>query len=304
MITPADILHGKILIVDDKAANVLLLERMLRGAGYGTSGTITSTMRPDEVCELHLKNRYDLILLDLEMPGMDGFQVMENLKEIEADGYLPVLVITAQPGHKMRALKAGAKDFVSKPFDLGEVLIRVHNMLEVRLLHQETRRLYERVLAEREVAERLVLDVLPQAVADRLGSRAQPDPQGEPELVTAGFAGVTVLFSDIIEFTKFAEGVSAEVLAGVLEEISGRRSHAPDHVPASDILENAYLATVGLPDGLADQTVKAGHMALDLVKALDRFNRHSPYKLKVKIGLDTQATVDGAARERSLRYEI
>ena len=95
---------------------------------------------PHEVCELHRKHRYDLILLDLQMPGMDGFQVMEGLKEIETDGYLPVLVITAQPDHKLRALKAGAKDFVSKPFDLAEVLMRVHNMLEVRLLHLEMRR--------------------------------------------------------------------------------------------------------------------------------------------------------------------
>jgi Response regulators consisting of a CheY-like receiver domain and a winged-helix DNA-binding domain len=79
MISSSDILHGKVLIVDDQEANVLLLERMLRGAGYVS---ITSTMDPGEVCELHLKNRYDLILLDLQMPGMDGFQVMESLKEI------------------------------------------------------------------------------------------------------------------------------------------------------------------------------------------------------------------------------
>ena len=136
MITATDIVTASILIVDDQEANVLLLERMLRGAGYVS---ITSTMNPREVCELHLKNRYDLILLDLQMPGMDGFQVMEGLKEIEPDGYLPVLVITAQPGHKLRALEAGAKDFVSKPFELPEVLARVHNMLEVRLLHKALR---------------------------------------------------------------------------------------------------------------------------------------------------------------------
>ena len=136
MITPSDILHGKVLIVDDKEANVLLLERMLRDAGYVS---IASTMNPAEVCDLHRKNRYDLILLDLQMPGMDGFEVMESLKEIETDGYLPVLAITAQPAHKLRALRSGAKDFVSKPFDLAEVLMRVHNMLEVRLLHEEAR---------------------------------------------------------------------------------------------------------------------------------------------------------------------
>ena len=151
MVNSADILNAKILIVDDLEANVLLLERMLVSAGYTS---IASTMDPREVCELHLNHRYDLILLDLQMPGMDGFQVMEGLKEIEPDGYLPVLVITAQPGHKLRALRAGAKDFISKPFELAEVLARVHNMLEVRLLHKELHN-YNDVLEQR-VRERTI----------------------------------------------------------------------------------------------------------------------------------------------------
>ena len=144
MVTPADILNARILVVDDLEANVRLLEGMLRIAGYTS---IESTTDPTQVCELHRKNRYSLILLDLQMPVMDGFQVMECLKEIEQDGYLPVLVITAQPAHKLRALEAGAKDFVSKPFDLAELRARVHNILEVRLLHLETRN-YSKVLEE------------------------------------------------------------------------------------------------------------------------------------------------------------
>jgi len=141
-VNSADILNAGILIVDDQEVNVLLLERMLRGAGYLS---ISSTMDPNEVCDLHRKNRYGLILLDLLMPGMDGFKVMEGLKEIEEGGYLPVLVITAQPDQKLRALQAGAKDFVSKPFDLAEVLARVHNMLEVRLLYAELQKALEQV---------------------------------------------------------------------------------------------------------------------------------------------------------------
>lgn len=132
-INTSDILNAAILIVDDLPANVCLLEEMLHGAGYTR---IASTMDPLEVCALHRKNHYDLILLDLQMPSMDGFQVMEGLKGIETGGYLPVLAITAQPAHKLRALQSGAKDFISKPFDLAEVLMRVRNMLEVRLLHQ------------------------------------------------------------------------------------------------------------------------------------------------------------------------
>ncbi|MEX2260356.1 MAG: SpoIIE family protein phosphatase [Bryobacteraceae bacterium] len=144
MVGPAEILNARILIVDDKEANVLLLEGMLRIAGYAS---IESTTDPNEVCELHRKNRYGLILLDLQMPGMDGFEVMEGLKEIEEGGYLPVLVITAQPDHKLRALQAGAKDFVGKPFDLAELRARVYNILEVRLLHLETKN-YSKMLEE------------------------------------------------------------------------------------------------------------------------------------------------------------
>jgi two-component system cell cycle response regulator len=134
VISSADILHGNILIVDDQAPDVLLLEQMLRGAGYAR---VTSTRDPQAVCALHRDNHYDLILLDLQMPGMDGFEVMEGLKAIEPDGYIPVLVITAQPSHKQRALQAGAKDFVSKPYEWAEVLMRVHNLLEVRLLYKQ-----------------------------------------------------------------------------------------------------------------------------------------------------------------------
>jgi two-component system, sensor histidine kinase and response regulator len=134
MISPSDIQKARILIVDDQEANVSLLEEMLRDAGYVS---VTSTRNPHEVCELYSKNRYSLIVLDLQMPGLDGFQVMDGLQTIETQGYLPVLVQTSQPNHKLRALKAGAKDFVSKPFNLAEVLLRVHNLIEVRLLHQQ-----------------------------------------------------------------------------------------------------------------------------------------------------------------------
>jgi PAS domain S-box-containing protein len=143
------ILDANILIVDDQEANVLLLEQLLRENGYTR---VASTMNPQEVCALHRKHHYDLILLDLQMPGMDGFQVMEGLKTNVSDSYLPVLVITAQPGHKLRALQAGARDFISKPFDLVEVRTRIRNMLEVRLLYKELEK--SNVILEQAVQER------------------------------------------------------------------------------------------------------------------------------------------------------
>jgi len=136
MVSPADILNANILVVDDVKANVVLLERLLLDAGYTS---VPSTSDPQAVCDLQRRHRFSLILLDLQMPGMDGFQVLDALKEVEKDDYVPVLVITALPMHKLRALREGAKDFISKPFDVSEMLLRVRNMLEVRLLHEATR---------------------------------------------------------------------------------------------------------------------------------------------------------------------
>ncbi len=132
-IAEPEILAARILIVDDQEANIALLEQLLGEAGYSH---VTPTMDPRQVCALHAQNAYDLILLDLQMPGMDGFQVLEALKAASQDGFLPVLVLTAQPSHKLRALQAGARDFISKPFDLVEVKTRIRNMLEVRLLYK------------------------------------------------------------------------------------------------------------------------------------------------------------------------
>jgi two-component system, cell cycle response regulator len=145
MIGRSDILDASILIVDDRESNVSLLDQILSEDGYTRVTTTTNSL---EVCALHRKNRYDLIVLDLQMPGMDGFQVMDGLKTDGSEDYLPVIVLTAQPAHKLRALQAGARDFISKPFELVDVKTRIHNMLEVRLLYRKLEN-YNKVLEQR-----------------------------------------------------------------------------------------------------------------------------------------------------------
>jgi CheY-like chemotaxis protein len=135
MISLSDIRRARILVVDDEPVNVQLLEYLLKTTGYEN---VTSTFDPRQVVALHLKHRFDLIILDLHMPGMDGFDVMEALKPLESDSWLPVLVVTAEPDKKLAALEAGARDFIGKPFDTVEVMTRIRNLLEVRLLHRES----------------------------------------------------------------------------------------------------------------------------------------------------------------------
>ncbi|MBD8532863.1 MULTISPECIES: EAL domain-containing protein [unclassified Massilia] len=149
MITPADVRRARVLVVDDQPVNVQLLEYLLKTTGYEN---VHSTTDPRQVVSLHLKYRFDLIILDLHMPHMDGFQVMEALKPLESESWLPVLVVTAEPDKKLAVLEAGARDFIGKPLDTVEVMTRIRNLLEVRLMHRESREYGARL--ERTVRER------------------------------------------------------------------------------------------------------------------------------------------------------
>jgi DNA-binding response OmpR family regulator len=137
MVSSAEIHDARLLVVDDRASDILLLSSILGVEGYRS---VDVTLDPVTVCELHRKNRYDLILLDLNMPGMNGFEVMEELKGIEESTDLPVMVITTQPDHWIRALGAGARDFMCKPFRIPELLAHVHCLLESCLTAKSPRR--------------------------------------------------------------------------------------------------------------------------------------------------------------------
>jgi len=316
VIEPAQILQGKILIVDDLAANVLLLEQMLKGAGYVA---VTSTRDPRAVCDLHREHRYDLILLDLLMPAMDGFEVMEGLKELEKEGYLPVLVVTAQPDQKLRALRAGARDFVSKPFDLAEVLTRVHNLLEVRLFARalertvaeleasreliraknvELEKLFEQVVAERKVSERLALHVPPDSIAARLPAR--------PDVTADSFDEATVLVADVVGFAEQAPAVAADRLALILDEIfalfdglAGERG-----LRKVKTLGNSYMAAAGVPEPSVDHAARAAHMSLEMLQALERFNERTGSRLQVRVGIDTGPLVAGVIGRRQYLFDV
>ncbi|MGH7481212.1 MAG: response regulator, partial [Longimicrobiales bacterium] len=130
-------LHARILVVDDEGANVLLLQRILQRAGYTD---IKSTTDPRHVLPMFSDFRPDLVLLDLHMPHLDGYAVMEQIRSRVGDSdYLPILVLTADitADAKQRALSSGAKDFLTKPIDATEVLLRIRNLLETRSIHQQ-----------------------------------------------------------------------------------------------------------------------------------------------------------------------
>ena len=230
MVESSNILHAKILIVDDQESNIALLKLILSGSGFTS---LASTTDSRAVCELHRKHRYDLILLDLLMPGMYGFQVIEGLKEIEPDGDLPVLVVSAQPDYKMRAMQAGAKEFITKPLNRAEVLTHVHNMLQARLARKATHN--DRNAEEQAVHER----------SARL--------RDSEEL----FRQIATFFPDAL-WIQEVKGDLIHYANPAWEKITGQRLAAgdlPDSVFAAvhpDDLQRVLRETARLPNGGVD----------------------------------------------------
>ena len=140
-------LDAEILIVDDDDRNLLLLREVLAGAGYRSVYCESDSRRVDALTR---RRRFDLILLDLRMPHLDGFEVMAQLDALRRDRYIPILVLTADPDstNRLRALRGGASDYLSKPIDHAEMLCRIHNLLEVRMMHRRDREQHS-ILAER-----------------------------------------------------------------------------------------------------------------------------------------------------------
>jgi len=303
MVSTTEILNASILIVDDQEANVLLLERMLQGAGYTS---VSSTTHPEDVCELHRQKRYALTLLDLQIPILDGFQVIAQLKQIETDSYLPVLVITAQPDQKLRALQAGARDFVSKPFDLTEVLMRVHNLLEVRLLNRESKKLFERVAAEQEVSERLLLNVLPQAIVQRLKARAATAIDGFPEIIADGFPEASILFAAVHDFSRLTENMAATDLVTLLNNVYSGFDTIVQKLGLEKIkiVGESYMIAAGVPTPRPDHAEAIAEAALALQQEIVRYDSPSEETFCLRIGINTGPVVAGVIGRTKFSYDV
>jgi len=245
-----EILATNILIVDDQAANVRLLSRLLTEAGYSR---VTSTMNPSEVGALHRRNGYDLILLDLQMPGLDGFAVMEGLKINDVESYLPVIVLTVEPGHKLRALQAGAKDFISKPFDLAEVKTRIRNMLEVRMLYRNLarqNRLLEQAVRDRTAELSELAGYLITAREDEKAHLARELHDELGALLTAAKLDIARMRTKLLEDPVMAARLK-QVNQRLDEGISLKRRIVEDLRPSS-------LTTLGLTISLANLCSEVG----------------------------------------------
>jgi len=253
-LSPQDLLDARILIVDDLPANVALLQELLQREGYTQ---VHSTMDSTTVAALHRETPFDLILLDLLMPGMDGFQVLERLQADATGDYVPVLVVTAIPEHKLRALRAGAKDFVSKPFDLVELQTRIRNLIEVRLLNRQlaAHNLHLEQLVQERTAQLRESEARFRALTE-LSTDWYWEQDGEGRIVQVGGPVLEMLG---LQDTVQAQGESPAALAGWNE--AERQLLRARIAARSPFLDLALHRT--LPDGTTREYRVSGTPMLD-----------------------------------------
>lgn len=303
---PVDpIKDATILIVDDQEANIALLEALLGDEGYTR---LHSTTDPREALPLFRSLPVDLVLLDLHMPYLDGFAVMEQLQAcIPADEYVPILVLTADASNdvKRRALTGGARDFLSKPLDFDEVSARIRNLLQTRCLHQELQErnhvLEEATRAldtERQLSERLLLNVLPRSIAERL--------KRNTGVIADSFAEATVIFADIARFTPISQRLAPEEVVAWLNEVFSSMDRLAEQHGLETIKTSgdAYMVASGLPTPRADHVEAAAEVALAFRE--DAATRTAPdgEPLRIRIGMHTGPVVAGVIGTRKFTYDL
>jgi adenylate cyclase len=299
-----DLRNATILIVDDQEANIELLESFLAD----DYSNVKSTNDPRRALPLFNALAPDLILLDLHMPHLDGFAVMEQLQAcIPPGAYVPILVLTADvsPDVKQRALSEGAKDFLSKPFDPDEVLARIKNLLETRLLHLQLEN-RNRILAqamreldeERELSEQLLLNVLPRSIADRL--------KREKGIIADRFAEATVLFADIVNFTPVSSSLPPEEVVLWLNDVFSSLDRLAEQYRVEKIktIGDCYMMVSGLPTPRPDHAEVAAELALALRDEMA--NRIAPHgrPMRMRIGIHSGPVVAGVIGTDKFAYDL
>ncbi|MDB6170474.1 MAG: two-component hybrid sensor and regulator [Verrucomicrobia bacterium] len=287
---------GRILVVDDEPLNREMLLRRLARMGFTTAGAENG----QKALELMERESFDLVLLDIMMPVMDGFVTLDRLKADPKLKHIPVVMLTAldEVASTVRCIEAGAEDYVPKPFNPVILRARMGASLDKKRLRDQERAFLAELQSERAKSERLLLNVLPKAIGDRLKSGAQTIVDAVPE--------ATVMFADIVGFTRIAAGLPAARTVSLLNEIFSEFDHLSDEVGIEKIktIGDAYMVVGGVPVPSTDHAVRCARMAFAMMDAIHRFNLRHKFDWKIRIGLHTGPLVAGIIGSTKFAYDL
>jgi class 3 adenylate cyclase len=281
--------QSRILIVDDIEENLKVLSETLVEEGFHP----LQAKSGERAIQIAKKAKPDLILLDIKMPDMDGFETIAALKSDPETADIPVIFISAlnQIEDKVRGFKAGAVDYVSKPFQKEEVVARVGTHLKLRAAQRA-------VEIEREKSERLLLNVLPSRVAEELKETGKSTPQY--------FSDVTVLFSDLVHFTEQTVRLDPETLLGELNDIFTAFDAIMEERGCERIktIGDAYFAACGIPERHDDHAIRMAEAARDMVRWLAKRNAEKPVKWEMRVGLHSGSAIAGIVGTNKYIYDV
>ncbi|MFN0068189.1 MAG: adenylate/guanylate cyclase domain-containing protein [Limisphaerales bacterium] len=273
---------GRLLVVDDTPANIQTLAATLKQHGY----QISVATNGRQALEVVARVRPDLILLDVMMPEMDGFETCRRLKESEDWRDIPVIFLTAKTDTTdiVQGFELGAVDYVGKPFNAHELLARVNTHLTMDRLRREN--------------ERLLLNVLPPSIAGRLKS-------GETGIADQ-FPDVSVLFADIVGFTSLSVSLAPEPLVALLDDLFMRFDEIAHRLGVEKIktIGDCYMAVCGVPEARPNHAAALAGMALELLAAVRDFNRDRGTALRLRVGLNAGPVVAGVIGRSKFIYDL
>lgn len=275
-------MSSRILVVDDTPANIQTLAATLKEKGYQVSVATNGKQALEAVPRVHP----DLILLDVMMPEMDGFETCRRLKSDEATRAIPVIFLTAraETADIMKGFELGAVDYVPKPFNPSELLARVHTHLTMDKLNREN--------------ERLLLSILPASIAQRLKLSAG--------CLADHFSEASVLFADIVDFTVLSRGMPPQMLVSLLDDLFTlfddlARMHRVEKIKT---IGDCYMAVCGVPEKRPDHAAALAGLALEMVQSLEQFNLRRGTSLQIRIGLNTGPVVAGVIGRSKFIYDL
>ena len=281
--------RGLVLVVDDEEANRMLLRDPLEVHGY----EIIEAENGEQALQKVEQRPPDVILLDVMMPRMDGFEVCRRLKKEARTAHIPILIVTAlsERMERMMGIAAGASDFLSKPVDLQELTLRVNHAVHAK-------RLVDQLQAEQVKVERLLLNSLPGPIAERMK-------QGEVN-IAEHHPDVSVLLADLVGFTTLAAHIGPEQVVYLLNEIfSGFDLLALKHgLEKIKTIGDAYMAAGGVPLPRPDHAEAIAELALDMMAEIEKFNRAYNTSIQLRIGISTGSVVAGVIGRWKFTYDL
>jgi class 3 adenylate cyclase len=298
LLDPSDdkIRTGSILIADDNEMNRDMLSRRLERQGY----TVAEVENGFEAMELLRARKFDLVLLDVIMPGLDGYETLKLLMDDPGLRHIPVIMLSAldEVENVVRCIEIGAEDYVTKPFNPILLNARIIASMEKKRLRDKEQDYVEILQIEREKSERLLLNVLPRSIAERIK-------RGETTIADV-FPNATVLFADLVDFTQVTTRLSPKETVEVLNDIFSQFDWLAElhGVEKIKTIADTYVVVGGVPTPRVDHAAAVAEMALEMQKVIARFTTKTGYTFSLRIGISSGPVIAGVIGRKKFIYDL